>query len=357
MVCRRADRDAPRGLRPCTQLGVTRAEREGVSPAVLRAVLTENPDAMPPDVALVWKFTRATLAHDAEADKYREAIVQRWRQGALVSLAFWPSPRRDSIHQSSMPSVTAMPARASSWAARRCCLIAVEYRGPRTRGRAPRELRERDVESGRELRAVPSAAARSCIPHARLFARDSIAPLIRRRSRSKRSPSGSDSSTSRSPAAMLRISLEQRRKRNGNGHGALPRHSSRAQHTHQMFEPAWSGAYGRGRSRRAVLQRHDELRRLFDAEGCDVEEFHDHWTVRSENDPAAERRSRRSTSAAAACWSARYSWTSWTSSCIRSRVAPARKLFAEGAPAVTMTLGGAEAFESGVVYLNYRSKK
>src|SRR5262245_55670032 len=45
---------------PCTQLGVTMAERAGVNPAVLRAVLADNPDAMPPDVALVWKFTRAT---------------------------------------------------------------------------------------------------------------------------------------------------------------------------------------------------------------------------------------------------------------------------------------------------------
>ncbi len=73
---------------PCTQLSVTMAERAGVSPAVLRAVLDENPDAMPSDVALVWRFTRATLAHDATADEYREAIVKRWGPRALVSLAF-----------------------------------------------------------------------------------------------------------------------------------------------------------------------------------------------------------------------------------------------------------------------------
>jgi hypothetical protein len=73
---------------PCTQLGVTMAEQAGVSPAVLRAVLADNPDAMPPDVALVWKFTRATLARDAAADEYREAIVKRWGRRALVSLAF-----------------------------------------------------------------------------------------------------------------------------------------------------------------------------------------------------------------------------------------------------------------------------
>ena len=73
---------------PCTQLGVAMAERAGVSPEVLRAVLADNPDAMPPDVALAWKFTRATLAHDPAADEYREAIVKRWGRLALVSLAF-----------------------------------------------------------------------------------------------------------------------------------------------------------------------------------------------------------------------------------------------------------------------------
>jgi hypothetical protein len=73
---------------PCTQLGVTMAERMGVSPAVLRAVLTDNEAAMPADVALVWRFTRATLAHDAAADAYRDAIVQRWGRRALVSVAF-----------------------------------------------------------------------------------------------------------------------------------------------------------------------------------------------------------------------------------------------------------------------------
>ena len=73
---------------PCTQLGVTMAERAGVSPAVLRAVLSDDVDAMPPDVALAWRFTRATLAHDAAADDYRDVIVERWGPSALVSLAF-----------------------------------------------------------------------------------------------------------------------------------------------------------------------------------------------------------------------------------------------------------------------------
>jgi len=73
---------------PCTQLGVTMAERAGVSASVLRAVLSDDPEAMPADVALVWRFTRATLAHDAAADAYRDEIVRRWGNRALISLAF-----------------------------------------------------------------------------------------------------------------------------------------------------------------------------------------------------------------------------------------------------------------------------
>jgi hypothetical protein len=41
---------------PCTQLGVSMAERAGVDPKVLRAVLTETPVMMPPDVALAWRL-------------------------------------------------------------------------------------------------------------------------------------------------------------------------------------------------------------------------------------------------------------------------------------------------------------
>lgn len=73
---------------PCTQLGVAMAERAGVNPAILRAVLTDDSDAMPPDVALVWRFTRATLAHDAAANEFREEILKRWGPLGLVSVAF-----------------------------------------------------------------------------------------------------------------------------------------------------------------------------------------------------------------------------------------------------------------------------
>ena len=73
---------------PCTQLGVSMAERAGIHPKVLTAVLTDTPAAMPPDVALAWRFTRATLDHDPAADQYRNEIVRRWGPRAVVSLAF-----------------------------------------------------------------------------------------------------------------------------------------------------------------------------------------------------------------------------------------------------------------------------
>jgi hypothetical protein len=73
---------------PCTQLAVQMAERSGVRPDTLRAVLAEDVRAMPPEVALVWKFTRATLAHDIAADQFRDEIVKRWGPRALVSIAF-----------------------------------------------------------------------------------------------------------------------------------------------------------------------------------------------------------------------------------------------------------------------------
>ena len=73
---------------PCTQLGTSMAERRGVRPEILRAVLKDDVAAMPDDVALAWRFTKATLAHDPAADDYRAAILERWGRRALVSLAF-----------------------------------------------------------------------------------------------------------------------------------------------------------------------------------------------------------------------------------------------------------------------------
>jgi alkylhydroperoxidase family enzyme len=73
---------------PCTQLATAMAERRGVRPEILRAILKDDVAAMPDDVALAWRFTKAILAHDAAADDYRAVIVERWGPRAIVTLAF-----------------------------------------------------------------------------------------------------------------------------------------------------------------------------------------------------------------------------------------------------------------------------
>jgi hypothetical protein len=72
---------------PCTQLVVGMAEKEGVPVSVLRGIIEGDVDAMGPDVALGWRFARAVLAHDLEADALREEIAHRWGKRAVVSLA------------------------------------------------------------------------------------------------------------------------------------------------------------------------------------------------------------------------------------------------------------------------------
>jgi len=73
---------------PCTQLGIKMAEREGVDPAVLRAIVTRDFKAMPAEVALAVRFTEATLRHAPEADALREQIVARFGQRGLIALSF-----------------------------------------------------------------------------------------------------------------------------------------------------------------------------------------------------------------------------------------------------------------------------
>ena len=64
------------------------AEREGVSPAMIRAILGGDERAMTADATVGLHFAQATLQHDPAADALREEIVARWGRRALVSLAF-----------------------------------------------------------------------------------------------------------------------------------------------------------------------------------------------------------------------------------------------------------------------------
>jgi len=73
---------------PCTQIGIDMAQRAGVDPAVLRAIVARDFAAMPYDVALAARFTEASLRHAPEADDLREEVVRRFGRRGLVSLAF-----------------------------------------------------------------------------------------------------------------------------------------------------------------------------------------------------------------------------------------------------------------------------
>jgi hypothetical protein len=72
---------------PCTQLGVDMAAAAGVAPAVLRAIPAGDRSRMAATAALAYGFAQAVLAHDAEADRLRDEIVERWGEQALVALA------------------------------------------------------------------------------------------------------------------------------------------------------------------------------------------------------------------------------------------------------------------------------
>ena len=69
---------------PCTQLAIDMAERAGVDPAILRAVVVRDFTAMPYDVALATRFAEKTLAHAPEADDLREEVVRMWGKRALI---------------------------------------------------------------------------------------------------------------------------------------------------------------------------------------------------------------------------------------------------------------------------------
>ena len=64
------------------------AERGGVDPVVLRAIVARDFVAMPDEVALVVRFTEATLRHVPEADELREEVVRRFGKRGLIALAF-----------------------------------------------------------------------------------------------------------------------------------------------------------------------------------------------------------------------------------------------------------------------------
>jgi hypothetical protein len=73
---------------PCAQLAIDMAERAGVDPATLRAVVARDLHCMPEDVALATRFAETSLRHAPEAEDLREEVLRRFGKRGLVSLAF-----------------------------------------------------------------------------------------------------------------------------------------------------------------------------------------------------------------------------------------------------------------------------
>ncbi|MET0390140.1 MAG: hypothetical protein ABW321_29480 [Polyangiales bacterium] len=73
---------------PCSQLMVTQAERAGVAPEVLRAVVSADDAVLDPEVLLGVLFARASLAREPVADTLREQVKARWGRRGVIQLAF-----------------------------------------------------------------------------------------------------------------------------------------------------------------------------------------------------------------------------------------------------------------------------
>ena len=73
---------------PCTQLMVTMAERAGVAPDTIRAVVRGDLEALGPDARLAVLFSRAVMQRDPEADILRAQVRERWGRRGVITLGF-----------------------------------------------------------------------------------------------------------------------------------------------------------------------------------------------------------------------------------------------------------------------------
>jgi AhpD family alkylhydroperoxidase len=73
---------------PCLQLGVKMAERAGMAPEQIAAVLTQDRDAMSEDVRVAYDFARAAIARDGWDVPAREAVVRRFGKRAMIAMSY-----------------------------------------------------------------------------------------------------------------------------------------------------------------------------------------------------------------------------------------------------------------------------
>jgi alkylhydroperoxidase family enzyme len=71
----------------CVQVGVNVAKKDSVDAPILQAVLAGNPDALPEELADVYRFAEAVVTASGEEDSLRERMRQRYGEAGLVELA------------------------------------------------------------------------------------------------------------------------------------------------------------------------------------------------------------------------------------------------------------------------------
>lgn len=71
----------------CVQIGVNLARKAGVSPEILQAVVRRTPEALPEQLADVYRFADAVTAGSPEQDDYRERVRQHFGDEGLVEIA------------------------------------------------------------------------------------------------------------------------------------------------------------------------------------------------------------------------------------------------------------------------------
>lgn len=73
---------------PCSQLVVNMALEAGLQPAIVRAIIEQDLNNLPADIALVLQFTEQVLAHQPQADDLRDKILALWGAKGLITLGF-----------------------------------------------------------------------------------------------------------------------------------------------------------------------------------------------------------------------------------------------------------------------------
>jgi alkylhydroperoxidase family enzyme len=72
----------------CLQIGVNLARQSGVDPALIRATLDGNGDAMAPEMADVIRFTQAVVTASGDDDSLRETLRKRYGERGLIELSY-----------------------------------------------------------------------------------------------------------------------------------------------------------------------------------------------------------------------------------------------------------------------------